>query len=307
MNSPHIRPEAHEVDTLARRQVPRVLPASWEHRESTGRDYGIDMTVELFESGNATGAFLLFQIKGTRSEIDCDITKFAFDVPVRTLKYSELFIAPVLLVICPVETEPPIFYYLWLQEYIRIVLNHDNPNWRSNKVTVRVKIPIENRMPGKEGHLAFIANFPRRIFDWSQVGRIQHELQWEVSWLSDNRQLDREVIQKILGLFEEARDLPGIFGDSNWHWAQFMRRHFVEPGIRAAKLLLRGGPYTRMEVESMEPQKIVADIELDQELLQFLIRSQLRSSAQQMSAALATGNDYGLKRTTWQVAGDHDF
>jgi hypothetical protein len=307
MNTLHIRPEAHEVDTLARRQVPRALPASWEHRESTGRDYGIDMIVELFESGSATGAFLLFQIKGTQSEIDCDVSNLAFDVPVRTLNYSELFIAPILLVSCPVNTEPPVFYYLWLQEYIRIVLDHDNPSWRSNRRTARVKIPVDNRMPGNEGHLSFVANFPRRLFDWGQVGRIQHELQWAASWLSDNRQLDRKTIQKILRFLEDARDLPGIFGDPNWHWAQFMRQHFVEPGIRAAKLLLRDGPYTKGEVESIGPQKIVAEIEPDQELLQFLIRSQLWSSAQQMSTALATGNDYGLKRALWQAIGDHDF
>ena len=303
----YVRPEAHGVDTLARRQVPRALPVSWEHREFTGRDYGVDMVVELFQSGCATGAFLLFQIKGTQSEIDCDVADLAVDLHVRTLKYSELFIAPLLLTICPVKTEPPIFYYLWLQEYIRIVLDHDNPNWRSNRVRVRVKIPANNRVPGNEGHLSFIADFPRRLFDWGQVGRIQHELQWAVNSFSPSGQLDQQAIQKILGFLEEARDLPGIFGDANWKWAQFMRQHFVEPGIRAAKLLLRGGPYTREEVNSMGPQKMNGEIEREQELLQFLIRSQLWFSAQQMSAALATGNDYGLKRIAWQTLRDHDF
>ncbi len=120
MRNLYIRPESHEIDTSARRQVPRVLPASWEHRELTGRDYGIDMSIELFKSGHATGSYLLFQIKGTKSDIENNINELKFDLPVRTLKYSELFISPLLLVICPVYIEPPVFYYLWLQEYIRL-------------------------------------------------------------------------------------------------------------------------------------------------------------------------------------------
>ena len=64
-----IRPRAHEIDSQARRQVPGSLPAEWEHRELTGRDYGIDMTVEIFESGEATGRYLQLQIKGTGSSV----------------------------------------------------------------------------------------------------------------------------------------------------------------------------------------------------------------------------------------------
>jgi len=38
----------HEIDTIARRRVPLAFPAEWEHRELTGRDYGIDMMIEIF-------------------------------------------------------------------------------------------------------------------------------------------------------------------------------------------------------------------------------------------------------------------
>ncbi len=192
MNKLNIRPESHEIDTFARRQVPRALPVSWEHRELTGRDYGIDMTIELFKSGNATGSFLLFQVKGTQCEIDSNKKELIFDLSVRNLRYSEFFIFPLLLVVCPVNNEPPGFYYLWLQEYIKIVLDYDNQNWRRNKRKVRVRIPIENRMPGKEDKLLFIANFPRRLFDWSQIGRILHEMQYAVSPLSNHGLLDKE-------------------------------------------------------------------------------------------------------------------
>lgn len=312
MKKIRVRPEAHEIETEARRMVPQALPSSWEYREHTGRDYGIDMTVELFESGRATGRFLLFQIKG-KAKIDRNAKSLNFDMPVNTLCHSELFIVPLLLVICPVNSRKPIFYYLWLQEYIKIVLDHKKPSWRQNKTTVRVKIPLENRMPGNEGKLSFIANFPRRLHDYGQIGRIQHELIWVVDWLKmpHTEKLDREGLQKALRLLKEVQDLPGIFGDMNWHWAQGMRRLFVKPGIEATKLLLRGGPYSKKEVESMnlssKISKSVTKEILDQETLEFLIESQLWSSAQQISTALSTGNDYNLKRSVWQHTGDHDF
>ncbi len=43
-----IRPQAHDIDTTARRKVPLVFPIDWEHRELTGRDYGIDMILKIF-------------------------------------------------------------------------------------------------------------------------------------------------------------------------------------------------------------------------------------------------------------------
>jgi hypothetical protein len=47
-----MRPRAHEIDTQARRIVPLAFPQRWEHRESTGRDYGIDMSVEIFDGND---------------------------------------------------------------------------------------------------------------------------------------------------------------------------------------------------------------------------------------------------------------
>jgi len=60
-----MRPRQHEIDTQARKIVPLGLPRQWEFRESTGRDYGIDMSVEIFEEGRPTGKILFLQIKGT--------------------------------------------------------------------------------------------------------------------------------------------------------------------------------------------------------------------------------------------------
>ena len=100
-----MRPHSHEIDTIARRIIPNALPSAWEYRETTGRDYGIDMTVELFEKGSPTGNSLLLQIKGTENLITGRDETIVFDMPVNTLKYSELFVVPVLLIICPIANE----------------------------------------------------------------------------------------------------------------------------------------------------------------------------------------------------------
>ena len=59
-----MRSHSHIVDTQARKLVPNIFPNEWEYREVTGRDYGIDMEIELFEKDNPTGQILLLQIKG---------------------------------------------------------------------------------------------------------------------------------------------------------------------------------------------------------------------------------------------------
>src|SRR5262245_57429177 len=124
-----IRDPNHEIDTAARRIVPSLLPRAWEHREPGGRDYGIDMQIELFADGEATGKTLLMQIKGTGNEIPTDLPAFPFDLKTQTLTYSELFAVPFLLAVCPVNSNPPRFFYVWLQEYIGVLLDEEKPGW----------------------------------------------------------------------------------------------------------------------------------------------------------------------------------
>ena len=117
-----------------------------------------------------------------------------------------------------------------------------------------------------------------------------------------------QCVQKTLELLQEVRNLPGIFGDSNWQWAQWLRKQFLDPGIQAARLLLKGGPYSKKDINSLTNMiKMNTKAKLEKELLQFLIESQLLSSLNQLSASLAIGNDYSLKRTAWKTKGDHDF
>jgi len=93
------------------------------------------------------------------------------------LIYSERFVTPIILAVCPINNEKHVFYYVWLQDYIKSVLNFDNQNWRKNKSTTRIFIPENNLMPDKKEHLTFISHFPQRLYGACGVARILHDLQ----------------------------------------------------------------------------------------------------------------------------------
>jgi hypothetical protein len=139
------RPTAHEIDTAAMKLVQHCLPDAWEPRVFCGRDFGLDIAVEVFDGGRPTGDLLFFHVKGTQRAIrERDLFVYV-DVPVRTLRYAELFDAvPVLLALCPTQAVVPHFYSLWIQEYIRVVLDRDRPDWRDSKSTIRVCVPVSN-------------------------------------------------------------------------------------------------------------------------------------------------------------------
>ena len=307
MSSP--RPIQHEIDTVARRLVPRCIPKEWEHRESTGRDYGIDMMIEMFETSRATGKVLFLQIKGTNADFKVADNKIIFDASVKNLKYSLLFSAPILLVICNTQKDEECFYYLWLQEYIRVVLDHEHAAWRNNKKSVRLYIPIENKMPGNEGLLKFMAGYPKRSENWGQVGRLQHELNHAVFFTNDTSLLGRKDFEKAESIFEDALSLSGIFGDDSYHWGKSIRQTLLEPALKATQLAIKGPPYKEEDIAKIG-QKFTSDeppeFSRDQ-IMDFIIRSTIMQSAQRLSACLSIGNDFRLKYKNWIEVGGHDF
>lgn len=295
----YVRPEAHEIDTLARRKVPLAFPASWEHRELTGRDYGIDMIIEVFKNGSATGNTLSLQIKGTTKNID-KAEKIFFDFPVKTLLYSEMFIVPMLLVICPVNNDGNTFYYLWLQEYIKVVLNHDNPKWRENASTVRLYIPATNYMPGDEKKLSFISGFPKRIFDWCQFARICEDISYSLNSFNfsydtvlddfvDNhaydeiKKMQKDDLQNIIRYIHEIIQLESIFGEKYWQSTQTILNEMILPALKAAKEL------SDDSFENREESKFIL--------------SRLSS----ISSLLGLYNDYSFSRDLLDQNGIHNF
>lgn len=289
----------HEIDTIARRRVPLAFPAEWEHRELTGRDYGIDMMIEIFSNGVATGRNLLLQIKGTTEDVSKK-NRICYDVPVKTLKYSEMFLTPVLLVICPVNDIQCEFYYLWLQEYIKVVLDHDNPNWRLNRTTVRVQIPKRNFMPGDEDKLNFIAGFPKRIFEWCQFARICRELEYDLNnyFVSDDMSPEefvdinafnevknqaKEYLLRIINNINKIIQLESIFNEKNWVHPQYILKNTITPVLTIAKKL-----YNDSIEDKVEAKCALARIRCIFDLLGLY-------------------NDYDFSRALWEYDGEHIF
>lgn len=154
----------HEIDSKACAIVSLSFSKDWELRDLTGRDFGVDKIAEHFHNGFATSELLMLQIKGTDSIIDKETPKFSLET--KTLIYADMFSVPFLLLYCSVN-EPDKCYYVWLQEYIRVRLNYDNPTWRSQN-TNTIYFPKENILGTEksEEHLKYIAQFPKYQSSW---------------------------------------------------------------------------------------------------------------------------------------------
>jgi hypothetical protein len=275
MDADFRRPESHETDSEARRLVAAAIPPQWEHRELSGRDYGLDMQVEVFSEGRPTGGLLLLQIKGTQATAPPEDQSLAYDVPVRMVRYARLFAVPVMLVVCHVRATPATCHFLWIQEYVRVVLSNENREWEQNRSTVRVKIPCSNQLPGCEGRLRFAAGYPERLRCMGQLARIQHELSSGGATPADS-----------IGLLEEALAQPAIVEDADWSWGREVLRPRLEHGLQAAR--------------SLAQRKGSAEEEWE-------LESRIRSAAAMMSAAVAVFNDHRLSYATWMTHGDHSF
>lgn len=162
---PH-RINNHEIDTEACKVVVSKFDRNWEIRDITGRDFGIDKIVERFEDGYATSEMIMLQVKGTDKEIDYNNPRFSIDT--KTLLYAEMFASPFLLVYCSVKDSNQC-YYVWLQEYIRVRLNFEKNNWRSQR-TNTIYFPQKNILGTDYSaeHLLYISKFPKYKDSWVQ-------------------------------------------------------------------------------------------------------------------------------------------
>jgi hypothetical protein len=300
-----MRIDTHEIDTQARRLVPLTFPRQWEHRELTGRDYGVDMEIELFFGKNPSGQILILQIKGTEKEISFVNDLTYFDIPTKTLIYSEHFVTPFLLVICPVNNDKPTFYYLWLQDYINTVLNIENPNWRLNKFNIRIFIPKDNKMPGNEQHLAFISHFPQRLYGVCEVSRILHNLMYKLD--GEPRPTD------YLEVFKELRKITSISGflSDQWKRGEFIHTQYLQPAILAAELIYSNrqpstDDYKRLPLIANKVSIETPGFIEKKDFIFFQLQSQVAHSLNCMSTFFEETN-YGLKNILWNEEHDQDF
>ena len=142
-----LRSQTHVIDTLAIRAVISALPENWLVRGLEERDYGIDLSIELYDGEKPTGCFSLIQVKGTRNSFSGNVKLSGF--PSKTLEYAKLF--PESFFIFHTSVTDKNTYFVWAQKYIEIRLSTDNPAWFEQDSNT-IYFPDENVLGTDEGN-----------------------------------------------------------------------------------------------------------------------------------------------------------
>jgi len=300
----YVRPDQHDIETASRKLFAMALPNGWQERLDVGGDYGIDDHVEIFNDGKSTGLLLLFQRKGfDETPPTEDVTEIVFDLSVKTLRYAELFSPPVLLALVPVQAASACFYYVWLQEYIRTRLDLENPTWRQNTATVRLRVPTKNRMPGDEGQLTHFAGAPMRDREWAVSARVAHELEYAV---------EARDLPRVRGLIDDLYRLHSIFGNPSWGWSVWARTQVLDTASAAVDALLRGPPFSHEDLgASGRPNARTRGYESnsfdEHEVATFLLEGVLTLLPGQVGALVATYYNHGLAAYSRESHGDTSY
>jgi len=159
------------------------LPHHWVVRELTERDYGIDLMVEIFapdlkdakgkDAFAATGSVFHIQIKGTEeafNTVQSGTINYCIDK--KSLSYLEKFNIPFFLFRVSVA-DPQKIYFLWIQRYIKDVMDQETPMWREGKEdSITVRIPPENKLPNgidKIEEIAFRPKYLEELAEFSEI------------------------------------------------------------------------------------------------------------------------------------------
>jgi len=154
-----MRTNTHIIDTKSIKKLLQSFPDHWVVRELSERDYGIDLGIEIFvEKGldkhshktyDSSGCVCNIQVKGTNKKLKVNKkdNSIHYSFKKEALLYVERFATPFLLIRVDVSSNKAETYYVWLQRYIKDVLDLEYPDWRKNKQkSYTIKIPVENSL-----------------------------------------------------------------------------------------------------------------------------------------------------------------
>jgi hypothetical protein len=182
-----MRTQTHIVDSKAVKVVMAHLPHHWVVRELTERDYGIDLMVEIFAPGlkdakgkdafAATGSVFHIQIKGTEEALkSVQAGTINYCIDKNSLSYVEKFSIPFFLFRVSVA-DPQKIYFLWIQRYIKDVMDRETPMWREDKEdSITVRIPPENQLPDGIDKLEGIAFRPKYLEELAEFSEIYGDI-----------------------------------------------------------------------------------------------------------------------------------
>lgn len=147
---------ARIIGAEARKLVHFRFPArNWEYHEPTGRDNGVDCTIELVENEEWSNKKIEGQIKGTRSpKLLKNENAYALEIDIKTIRYGLGSACAFVIFYADVEKEA--VYYLPLQDYFiskpELFDRLDN-----NKSKITVRVPCDNVVCDEDFDLQQIA------------------------------------------------------------------------------------------------------------------------------------------------------
>lgn len=223
-----MRTEQHIIDTRSIKRVLSILPDHWVIRELTERDYGIDLLIEIFEKGgtdtnghevyNSTGAIFHAQVKGTSTALKVKRDgNISFSLDKKALFYTERFSTPFLLFRVDVSSDSAVSYFLWIQRYIRDILDSKVPTWRTNKqASISVNIPRHNDIPSNFDKIETIASRPRLIQDTVEFCESYFHLSSQLESAALGKYtINKDSLEHMVLLARQIRNLHTIFKYNN--------------------------------------------------------------------------------------------
>lgn len=212
------RPIAHWIDSKAKAKLAIALSkkGNWVLRDLSERDYGIDVMLERFTKQDSTGQVVFGQLKGREKPVRIRDDKVPFRIGKKTLLYAEQFPEPFfLLFTSTIQTEP--VYFLWLQKYIAIVLDRDEPQWRKSKSrSLTVFIPTANTLENQEAKLVEIAG--STVMDAMSFRFVKLMSSWENAY-EELTAGNYNVKQQCLSLLQQFRELSPVIQHYDPHRA----------------------------------------------------------------------------------------
>ncbi|WP_273325160.1 DUF4365 domain-containing protein [Vallitalea guaymasensis] len=142
-------------------------------------DNDIDGEIEVFEANDESkfetmASFVKVQLKATKN-LKIDENEITYHLPIKFLHFADVCDNPIILFVYDVNSK--FGYWIWIQDYIFNTLDISNPNWRTNKSKVTVKIPRCNSIKDLEKFRCDITNI--------SVNGISEILQYRKNYLDN--------------------------------------------------------------------------------------------------------------------------
>lgn len=139
---------SHNIETLVLDNVRSIIDKSQDAlvREITGRDYGIDAILELFDNGTITGNYAFLQIKGKQKKVEHLKKSKAVSCKISSANayYANQNTLPVIVILASIE-ESNNFFFVPLQEVI--TKEHVRKLDKGQK-EITIRIPLDNCVDG---------------------------------------------------------------------------------------------------------------------------------------------------------------